>query len=56
MKKVLIIGSGERVLGVTSYFSKGLREVRELIYGSISKISVSGEFYYRKNIGIKELK
>ena len=50
MEKILIIGTGGRVLGVTGYSAEGIESARKLTYESVSKINVPGGFHYRKDI------
>ncbi|NQU78697.1 hypothetical protein HQ545_02920 [Candidatus Woesearchaeota archaeon] len=38
MKKILVIGSGGRVLGVTGYSSNGIFDAQKLAYEAVSKI------------------
>ncbi len=51
-----ILATGGRVLGVTGYSPKGIAESQKLAYAAVSKISVPGGFYYRKDIADKALK
>ena len=57
MEKILIIGTGGRVLGVTGYSAEGIESARKLTYEAISKINVPGGFHYREDIAknVREL-
>jgi len=50
IKNDSIVTSGGRVLGVTGYSEKGIKEARKLAYEAVSKISIPEGFHYRKDI------
>lgn len=56
MGKVLVIGSGGRVLGVTAYSKNGIADAQKLAYRAVSKISIPNGFHYRTDIASKALK
>jgi phosphoribosylamine---glycine ligase len=51
-----ILTSGGRVFGVNGYSQYGIKKARELAYEGVSKISVLGDFHYRKDIANKALR
>jgi len=51
-----ILTAGGRILGVTSYSPKGIKEAQKIAYKAVSKIKIEGGFYYRKDIADKALK
>ena len=51
-----VLTSGGRVLGVTGYSSKGIKEAQRLAYDAVSRISIPEGFHYRTDIGSKAIK
>jgi phosphoribosylamine--glycine ligase len=50
-----ILTSGGRVLGVTRYSPGVIADAQKIAYDGVSKINVSGDFHYRKDIASKAL-
>lgn len=50
-----ILTSGGRVLGVTGYSSNGIADAQKLAYEGVSRITIPGDFHYRKDIANKSL-
>ena len=51
-----ILTSGGRVLGVTGYSPNGIADAQRLAYEAAAKITVPGEFHYRRDIANKALR
>lgn len=51
-----LLTNGGRILGVTAYSNKGLKEAQKLSYEAVSKIEIPEGFCYRTDIGDKGLK
>lgn len=49
----IIVSDGGRVLCVTAYSPKDIKDVRNMVYGAISQICMRGGFSYRKDIAKK---
>ena len=51
-----IITDGGRILGITAYSKKGIKQARSLAYKAVKKIKIQGGFHYRKDIANKALR